>query len=136
MSSTLSIDIVVHFKYRYSLLFWNIDNNTGYYRESPESMNFLPYWNRTIAKIVLSGVWFSTEIMIYDFWMFKVLCFAHFHQLSPNLVLKHKKRFSSLQSGKEEFILFNTISNCTRLGIALSETVQNKNPLYILSLEI
>ena len=48
------------------------------YRGSPDSTNFVLPGNCTIAKIVLSGVWFSTKIAIYDFWIFKVPVFSSF----------------------------------------------------------
>ena len=40
-------------------------------------MNFVLPGNRTIAKIVLSGDWFSTKMAIYDFWISKVLLFSY-----------------------------------------------------------
>ena len=45
------------------------------------STNFAPPRNCTIAIIVLSGDQFSTKIVIYDFWISKVLFFAHFHKI-------------------------------------------------------
>ena len=48
------------------------------YRGSPDSTVFAPPGNRTIAKTVLIGDWFSTKIMIYDFWIFKVPFFPWF----------------------------------------------------------
>ena len=47
------------------------------YRGSPDSTNFVLPGIRTIAKIVLSGDWFSTKITIYDFWISKVLFFSY-----------------------------------------------------------
>ena len=46
-------------------------------RGSPDSTNFVLPGNCTIAKSVLSGVWFSTKIAIYDFWISKVLLFSY-----------------------------------------------------------
>ena len=37
------------------------------YRGSPDNTNFGPPGDRTIAKIVLCGDWFSTKIRIWDF---------------------------------------------------------------------
>ena len=48
------------------------------YRESPDSTVFMPPGNRTIAKTVLIGDWFSTKIAFHDFWIFKVPFFAWF----------------------------------------------------------
>ena len=48
------------------------------YRDSPDSTVFVPPGNRTIAKTVLIGDWFSTKIAIYDFWIFKVPFFPWF----------------------------------------------------------
>ena len=64
-------------------------SNTSWYRESPDSTNFVPPWNRTDAKIVLNRDWFSTKILIYDFWIFKVPFFCLFSRnFKANLVLK------------------------------------------------
>ena len=46
-------------------LFWK--QMFSIYRGSPDSTNFGPPGDRTIAKIVLSGDWFSTKIGIWDF---------------------------------------------------------------------
>jgi hypothetical protein len=46
------------------------------YKGSPDSTIFVLPGNRTIAKIILSGDWFSTKIAIYDFWIFKVPFFS------------------------------------------------------------
>ena len=48
------------------------------YRDSPDGTVFVPPGNRTIAKTVLIGDWFSTKIAIYDFWIFKVPFFPWF----------------------------------------------------------
>jgi hypothetical protein len=39
---------------------------------------FLSPADRTIGKTTLIGVWFSIEMGIWDFWIFKVTFFAHF----------------------------------------------------------
>ena len=44
----------------------------------PDSTNFVPPGNLTIAKIVLFRDWFSTKIAIYDFWISKVPFFSLF----------------------------------------------------------
>ena len=44
----------------------------------PDSTNFVPPGNRTIAKIILFGDWFSTKIAIYDFLISKVPFFSYF----------------------------------------------------------
>ena len=51
------------------------------YRGSPDSTVFAPPGNRTIVKTVLFGDWFSTKIVIYDFWIFKVPFFGSFSKL-------------------------------------------------------
>ena len=53
-------------------------NKTSKYRGSPDSTNFVPPGNSTIAKIVLFGDWFSTKVAIYDFWISKVPFFSYF----------------------------------------------------------
>ena len=53
-------------------------------RGSPHSTNFALPGNRTIAKIVLSGDWFSIKITIYDFWIFKVPFFSPFYKICPS----------------------------------------------------
>ena len=62
------------------------------YRGSPDSTNFAPPGNRTIEKIVLSGVWFSTKMLFYAFWTFKVHFFAHFHKFQSSLQNKFSKK--------------------------------------------
>ena len=42
------------------------------YRDSPDSTVFVPPGNRTIAKTVLIGDWFSIRNAVYDLWNIKV----------------------------------------------------------------
>ena len=51
------------------------------YRGSPDSTVFVHPGNRTIAKTVLIGDWFSTKSAIYAFWILKVPFFANFHTI-------------------------------------------------------
>ena len=63
------------------------------YRDSPDSTVFVPPGNRTIAKTVLIGDWYSTKIAIYDFWIFKVPFFSMIYLLNISkfgLILNHK----------------------------------------------
>ena len=46
-------------------------------RDFPVSAVFWSPVNCTIGKTALIGVWFSIEITIWDFWLFKVPLFAH-----------------------------------------------------------
>ena len=48
------------------------------YRGSPVSAVFGSPANRTIGKAALIGDWFSTEIVIWDFWNFKIPFFCLF----------------------------------------------------------
>ena len=92
---------MIPFKIFWSLSTWN---HVCIYRESQDSTNFVLPGNRTIAKIVLSGGWFSTKIVIYEFWIFKVPSFSSFSLyksplfliINPNLYISltfitHKK---------------------------------------------
>ena len=80
----------------YPLVTWNnfftglitVATNKILYRGSPDSTNFAPPGNRTNAKIVLSGDRFSTKIMIYNFWIFKVLFLALFQPILQNLLIQ------------------------------------------------
>ena len=56
--------------------YWDL-GKTLLYRGSPDSTKFLLLGNCAIAKIVLSGDWFSTKIVVYDFWISKVLFFSY-----------------------------------------------------------
>ena len=49
------------------------------YRDSPVSVFFWSPANRTIGKTALIEHWFSAKIAIWDFWIFKVPFFSHFH---------------------------------------------------------
>ena len=64
---------------------WGKKNNNvkSYYRGSPHSTNFGLQGNRTIAKIVLNGDWFSTKITIYDFSISKVPFLALLYKICP-----------------------------------------------------
>ena len=57
---------IFEFKYHEAVKF-SLQFSQLLYRGSPDSTNFGPPGDRTIAKIVLSGDWFSTKIAIWDF---------------------------------------------------------------------
>ena len=53
------------------------------YRDSPVSAVFWSPGNRTIWKTALIEHWFSTKIVILDFFYFQRPLFAHFHDFLP-----------------------------------------------------
>ena len=57
---------------------------TKLYRDSQVSAVFWYPANRTIGKTALIEHWFSSKIVIWDFWIFKVPFFAHFHYWNLN----------------------------------------------------
>ena len=70
-----------------SVQLWNLQLNIKLrglliYRRSLVSAVFGSPANRTIGKTALIGDWFSTKIVIWDFWNFKVPFFAHFQENS------------------------------------------------------
>ena len=93
------------------------DWNFHLYRGSPDSTNFAPPGNRTIEKIVLSGVWFSTKMPIYAFGPFKVHFFAHFHKFKSSLQNEFSKK-TMTWSLSDNFIVqsLSTVDNFLNFG--------------------
>ena len=67
--------------------FFSLQNNFSLYRDSPFSAVFGFPANRTIGKTALIGDWFSTKMVILDFWIFKV----HFFSLLSKMLIRNTR---------------------------------------------